>query len=222
MTLDVDTSAFSSMCNELAALMNAPPEQVLREEIGRVLSKAIENTDAAEASSIIRHSQSTTRSLQSATMYSPKNPGRRHLKGGKVLYNTRWRYPDTLWSSLEAARHRDLARRLAARGLAKRSWYRLGQLINVKVDAPGYVKKAVASTGKIYPEDERATINRSVGKIEFIVENAQPTVNAIGGAQALRRAINGRVQYFLTNIEKGVFDSMDKIVKKYQGVTTHG
>lgn len=220
-TIEVDTSRFSEMCSALSVMMTAPPEQVLREEVGKVLSKAIENTDAAEIESIRRSSESATHSMQSASLYTPKNPARRHLRKGRVIYNLKWRYPDALWSSIRTARAIHLGKRIAARGLAKRSWYSLGQRIGVKVEAPAFVKKAVASTGKIYPEDAAATVNRGNGRIEYIIENSQPTVNAIGGAQALQRAIDGREKYFWINIEKGVFESMDKVVKKYPGITTH-
>ncbi len=218
MTIDVDTSLFNEMCNELAQRMGKPDEAILREETGRVLSKTIENTDAADADKIRQHSELATHSLQSADLYTPKNANRRHLKGGRVLYNLAWRYPDSLWASIQLKKAIDVNKRIAARGLAKRSWYRLGQLIGVKVDAPAYVKKAIARTGKIYPEDERATVQRSDGEVTFIIENAQPTVNAINGAEALQRALDGRLKYFVTNVSYGVFNDVKAIAKKYAGV----
>ncbi len=217
-TGEVDTTDFSAMCSELSAKLGAPIETVLREEVGRVLSKTVENTDAADADKIRRHSEQATNSLQPASLYAPKRTGRRHLKGGKVLYRLSWRYPDALWSAIKTRRAIDLGKRLKARGLAKRSWYRLGQLLGVKVDAPAYVKKAVAMTGKIYPEDERATVKRSEGEITFIIENAQPTVNAINGEQALQSAIDGRVSYFVINTINDVFEDLSKAAKKYPGI----
>jgi hypothetical protein len=219
---DVDTTDFNAMCDDLAAILKQPPEKVLREEVGRVLSKTIENTDAADADKIRQHSQQATASLQSASLYAPKNAGRRHLKGGRVLYNLSWRYPNQLWSAIQVKRAQDVARRLAARGLAKRSWLRIGQLLSVPVDAPAYVKKAIAMTGKIYSGDERATIARTDGGVTFTIENAQPTVNAINGDSALQRAIDGRTTFFVTNMEKGVFGSLETAAKKYPGVKING
>ena len=222
MSGDVDTTDFNAMCDDLAAILKQPPEKVLREEVGRVLSKTIENTDAADADKIRQHSMNAAASLQSATLYTPKNPGRRHLKKGRVLYNLSWRYPSQLWSAIQVRRAIDLNKRLAARGLAKRSWLRIGQLLSVPVDAPAYVKKAIARSGKIYPEDERATITRTEGGVTFTIENAQPTVNAINGESAIQRAMDGRVSFFVTNIEKGVFDSLATAAKKYPGVKVNG
>lgn len=222
MTGEVDTTDFNAMCANLSEILKAPPEKVLREEVGRVLSKTIENTDAADADKIRQHSQNAAASLQSASLYTPKLGGRRHLKKGRVLYNLSWRYPNQLWSAIQVKRAEDLARRLKARGLAKRSWLRIGQLLSVPVDAPAFVKKAVAMTGKIYPEDERATIARTDGGITFTIENAQPTVNAINGDRALQRAIDGRVSFFVTNVSKGVFDSLESAAKKYPGVKVNG
>ncbi len=206
------------MCESLAEVASRPRETILREEVGRVLTKTIDNTDAADADKIRRHSQSATSSLQSTSLYSPKRPARRHLKSGRVLYNLSWRYPDQLWAAIQLKRAEDLNRRIAARGLAKRSWFRIGQLLGVKVDAPAYVKKAIAMTGKIYPEDERVTVRRSDAEVVFIIENSQPTVNAINGAQALQQAIDGRVTYFITNVGKGVFDDMAAVAKRYPGI----
>jgi len=220
--LKVDTSVFSAMCDDLAKMLDVPPDQVLREEVGRVLSQAIKNTDAAEKASIERHQATATHSLQSISLYSPKRPGRRHLHSGRVLYKLSWKYPNKLWSAIKRARAADLKKRLRARGLAKQSWFRQGLLLGISVDAPEFVKKAVARTGRAYPEDETVSVDRRKGEIVISTENSQPTVNRIGGAEALQRAIDGRTSYFLVNVTKDVFDNMDRIAKKYPGITING
>lgn len=204
MTGEVDTTDFNAMCDELSDILRVPPDQVVRNEVGRVLSKTIENTEAADVDKIRRHSEQAK--------YSRQN--------GK-LYNLSRHYPDKLWASIQLRRAIDLNKRIAARGLAKRSWYRIGQLLSVRVDAPAYVKKAIARTGKIYPEDERASIDKKDGSVSFTIENAQPTVNAINGEQALQSAIDGRTSYFVVNTMNGVFDDLSKAAKKYPGVTVH-
>lgn len=222
MSMTVDTSAFSQSCETLARLVEHPPEEVLLEEIGRVLTQAVKNTNAAEASSIKQHQQRRTHSLQPTTMYAPKRPGRRKLHGGKVLYNLSWKYPNRVWTAIQKARAEDLRRRLKARGLAKQSWVLLGDKLGVEVDAPSYVRNAVATTGKTYPENVSVQKKQESGEVSFVTENSQPTVNLIGGAEALQRAIEGRRQYFLNNVAHHVFTSMEKAAKKYPGITFHG
>jgi hypothetical protein len=207
------------MCDDLAKMLGVPPDQVLREEVGKVLSQAIKNTDAAEAASIKRHQAASTHSLQAASLYAPKRPGRRRLHKGRVLYNLSWKYPNKLWSAINRARAADLKKRLRARGLAKQSWFRQGLLLGLSVDAPEYVKKALATTGKEYPANESVNVSRRKGEIVIDTENSQPTVNAIGGGQALQRAIDGRSEYFFVNVSKDVFDNMDRVAKKYPGIT---
>jgi hypothetical protein len=220
MTVTVDTSQFSAMCRELAKKLQAPPERVLREEIGRVLSRAIELTPAADKSKIEAHSRNAVATLQPAGLYAPKRPGRRHLKKGRVLYDlNKFRYPNALWQAILTARAADLKKRIKARGLAKQSWLRIAMLQAFPVDAPGYVRSAVATTGKQYPQDEKVDVARSNGNYSYTIENSQPTINAIDGEIILARAVNGRVSYFLKNIEKEVFTDLKKIATKYPGVT---
>lgn len=220
MNVTVDTSQFSAMCRELARKAQVPPDRALREEIGKVLSRAIELTPAADKSKIEAHSRTATATLQPASLYAPKRPARRHLQKGRVLYSlTKFRYPDALWTKITAARAADVKKRIAARGLAKQSWYRIALLQAFPVDAPSYVRSAVATSGKQYPEDEKVDVERGNASYTYTIRNSQPTINVIDGEIILARAVNGRVQYFLKNIEKDVFTDLKKIATKYPGVT---
>jgi hypothetical protein len=221
MTITIDASLFTAMCRELADKAKAPDDEVLREETGRVLSRAVQLTPAASVQGITGHSGRALFSLQAATLYSPQRPQRRNLRGSRVMYKLTNRYPDQLWAKLTDARNQDLKKRLAARGLAKQSWWKIGKLLGLDVDAPAYVQQAVAKTGKDYPQDESARTIREDGRIGYEGENSQPTINAIGGAEILENAMAGRIDFFLANMKKGVFDSMDEIARKYPGVTTH-
>src|SRR5215468_3277194 len=114
------------MCLELAAIADSPPDQVLREEVGKVLSKAIDNTDAASVASIRQHHDQAPFTMQPASLYTPKRKRARKIhRGGKISYSLKFRYPDRLWRAIQRARAIDLKKRLAARGLAKQSWYKL-------------------------------------------------------------------------------------------------
>lgn len=217
LTLESDARFFDAMVAELARVCEAPPDEVLLEEIGRVLTQAIKETKAATKESIVAHAASKTHTLQPSTLYTPKHPQRRKLRKGKVLYNLSYRYPPRLWAAIVKARAADLKRRIAARGLAKQSWYKLGLLLGVAVEAPEYVKKAVPITGKTY-QDERVQVSQGNGTNAYTLQTNQPTLLAIGGEEALERAVQGRIGYFVTNVTKNVFDKLADIAKKYPGI----
>jgi hypothetical protein len=218
MSITVDTSLFDTMCRELSTSLKVPYSDVLEAEVGKVLEKAIEDTPAANASAIRAHQESARYSLQPADLYSPRQPGRRKLKNGRVAYNMTFRYPSFLWQEIQKARAVDIAKKIKARGLAKKSWLTIAAKLGLNVKAPGFVTTAVASTGKAYYDDVSGEKTGGAGDISIHIENSQPTINAIGGDEILQKAVDGREQYFVQNIAHGAFDSIDKIVKKYPGI----
>ena len=218
MTIEVDTSAFDGMCYELARMAGSPPTQALREEVGKVLSRAIELTPAASVEKISRQQQNQAYAMEPASLYTPKFPKRRNVRNGRVLYKLTNRYPDTLWQKIQQARNKDIKKKIAARGLAKQSWWIIGNLLGLNVPAPAYVTRAIPTSGKTY-KDETARVDRQGAEVAYEFENSQPTINAIDGAKILQKAIDGRVNYFLTNVSREVFDKMESIAKKYPGVT---
>lgn len=205
------------MCLDLAHKVDALPEDVMREEIGKVLEKTIENTAAADVSKIRQHSENARFTLMPATLYTPRGRRPRKLIGGKVLYDLTRRYPPQLWAAIQKVRAVDLANRIAARGLAKQSWLRIAEKWGINVTVPGYVRKAVPTSKKQY-DDESARVTRMPNELTYELENSQPTVNAIGGAKALQSAVDGRTEFFHVNMAHGVFDDMANIAKKYPGI----
>jgi hypothetical protein len=219
MEVTIDTTRFEEMCEALAAEIHVPIDNIVREELGRVLSKTIENTDAADVSKIKNKSENARLSMQRASIYQPQRPSRRKLvQGNFVLYDLSHHYPDALWQAIQRSRAMDVAKRLKARGLAKQSWWLMGQKLGLTVDAPAYVKKAKATTGREYSEDEKVSQRVSSDEVSYTMDNYQPTVNAINGEEAIERAIDGRMGYFMENLRRGVFDNLERIALKYGGV----
>jgi hypothetical protein len=109
---------------------------------------------------------------------------------------------------------------MQARGLSKKSWFMLAAKMGLPVNAPGYVKKAIARTGKSYPQNYSVTRNENKNSLTFEFVNNQPTVQfeEAGGYSALRRALAGRVKFFQNNMKTGVFQSAAAIAKKYKGI----
>src|SRR5215472_14232018 len=165
------------MCDELARRLGEPPEEILKEEVGKVLEKAIEDTPAMNVGMLRAKSDAARFTQQPATMYQPRYKVRRHLrKGNKVIYDLRRRYPNQLWAKITEARKADLKKRIAARGLAKQSWLKIADMLGISVRAPSYVEQALPSTGKTY-EDERVQVDSGKGRLSYHIENSQPTVN---------------------------------------------
>jgi hypothetical protein len=214
----VDTSQYGAMCRELAKACDVPPEEALTKETGKVLEQAVKNTKAADTSKIKSRFDQAKFSLQPAGLYSPRRKARRHpRRGGKILYNLSYRYPNSLWGAIQTARRADLQRILKARGLAKRSWYEIAEKLGIKIEVPGYVKNAIASTGRTY-EDVIGEKIHEAASARIHIENSQPTVNLIGGEEALQKAIDGRVSFFLNNLQRDVFQHLEQIVRKYPGI----
>lgn len=216
----VDTRAFRQMCRELAAKAKVPDETVLVAEVGKVLEGAARNTKAGSKAKIASRFKNATFSMQPSDMYSPKS-GRTGVNvsaNGFIPYYLRNRYPDNLWALMSARRNASFAAAIAAIGLSKRSWFEIAKRLGLTISVPAYAKKAVASTGKDYPENISIKIERGNGKLQISFFNSQPTVNKIGGARALQVAIDGRVKGFLVSLSKGTFTSAAKIAAKYPGI----
>jgi hypothetical protein len=140
------------------------------------------------------------------------------LGNGRKTYWLENRYPDALWARIEAARKKSLHRKIKARGLSKQSWWLLAARAGLQINAPGFVKKAVASTTLTYPENFTARQVNRRDEVGIFFSNAQPTVPWAGGQRALRKAINGRVGFFRRNLKLGVFKDMKKIAVAYPGL----
>jgi hypothetical protein len=205
--LDIDTTNFNRAIQQIAKYSGADLVTVVESEAQAVLTKAAGFTKSASASRIREN-----HNRQKAT--------RADVGNGSKLYFLDNRYPNPMWSRLKRARAASLKRKLAARGLAKQSWAQLAYLAGLSITVPAYVLKAVASTGRTYPENVTASRLRKGRAFGIFFENAQPTANLayVGGPRAVQRAINGRVKFFARNMEKGVFTSLRKIAAAYPGL----
>ncbi len=212
----VDTRQFNQMCRQFAKEVNVPLPAVLKAEVGKVLETAVKYTASAKVSKITKRYEDFVPMGQDA--YSPKRIRRfGNLIGPNLIYYMQNRYPRELWSRLLARRRELIARKRAARGLAKQSWLQLADALGVPISVPGYVNTAIPSTGQTYKNvsvSEKATDKGA----EISISNAQPTINAIGGAGILQRATDGRSKYFYENMKRGVFNSLKEVARAYPGM----
>lgn len=213
----VNTGQFNAMCEQLSKLAATPHLKVVRSEVGSVLEKASEYTRKASAGKIrSRYQDFVPMGMDS---YSPKSVRRYggNLRGNNLVYYMQNKYPNELWNALKARRRLLVERTLAARGLAKKSWLEIAEALGIQIDVPDYVRSAMPKTGKQYTNAKvKQTISKD--KIQIDISTAQPTVNAIGGAGALARAMKGRIQYFNRNAEHAVFADVKRIAKAYPGL----
>ncbi len=201
---DIDMSQFTRMLHELKdSVPSANEVDIIRNEVGKVLERAEQLTESASVSKIKQRSADAKYTTYQGKVYKLSN-----------------KYPSSLWQSIKSKRAADLAKKLHARGLAKKSWVMLANKLGIPIKAPQYVLRAVATTGREYYEDVNATEHYDDKKVEIRIENNQPTINAIGGSVILEMAIAGRVKFYFRNLEHGVFMSLEKITKKYPGIVT--
>lgn len=222
----VDTSGFEAACLALAKVTGKSMESVVTSELGRVLDQTISYTPSASKAKIDARFEAARFTAQPPDLYTPrtkvglKRRSQAHLYKGKLRYNlVENRYPDPLWQSIKVEREKSRKRKYGAIGLARKSWWDIAQRLGLPVSR-NRVAKAIATTGKEYPQD--ISVSKSVQETEIAVAfiNAQPTVNlpSVNGRRALQSAINNRVKAFLANLHLGVFKSMEQIAHQYPGL----
>jgi hypothetical protein len=222
----VNTQGFEAACLALAKVSGRSMQETVESELAKVIDRTIEFTPSSTASRIRKTFDGQTFTAQPSTLYAPQtSPGRtvrsnaRVSKSGKLFYFLENRYPNALWTQIAQRRKESLQRKIAAIGLAKKSWWVIAKALGLPVKL-GRFANAQSPDGRDHPEN--FSVSKSVRETDIAVAfiNSQPTVTnpKVGGRRALQSAIDGRVKYFLTNVQLGVFKSMDNIAKRYPGL----
>jgi hypothetical protein len=224
----VNTKGMEAACLALAKVTGKSIEEVANAEVAKVLDKAIDYTKSASRASIVKNYNASGYTSQNPTLYTPVTSAgskwrakARRTKNGKLIYNLNNRYPLALWLAIQKSRAKSLKAKIGAIGYAKKSWWIIGIKLGLPVKG-GRFTKAVPQTGVEYPGDFTISRKNTSDGLEISFTNAQPTVNLVNGKDALQKAINGRVQFFTTNVKKGVFDSMAQIARAYPGLHLTG
>lgn len=203
MSKNFDTSNLNRACVALAQSAGVPMESVVDYESEKIIEAAIRYTTGATVAKITTDVSKKEWTTLDGKRYALEN-----------------RYPDAVWSRITSHLKKGLQRRIKARGLSKQSWLKLAEAVGLKVKAPGFVAKAIPSTGQTYPGNAQARRVRVRGRSAIFFTNSQPTVQSpyAKGRSALQRAITGRTKYFATNLKKGVFSEIQKIARAYPGL----
>ena len=114
---------------------------------------------------------------------------------------------------------------LGARGLSKQSWVQVGDALGIAVPGiPSYVRAAITSSNRPSPS---GTGSRTVSDdgILYTLENSMQTLisphkaeEGLQGEMILQRAFNSRERAIMVGIEKGIFDDLDKALRRFPGL----
>ena len=191
----------SQTAQKLSEASGRPMKDVAEYESARIIEACIRGTPAAKIAKI--------EARQGKRLYGVHNAGR-----GRKKYKYTNRFPDPVWAKISEDRKKSLLRKIENRGLSKESWLKLAKAAGFDVKAPAYVQKISSN----HPENASFTRTESDSSVKLSFKNSQPTIQKIGGQRILKRAVAGRVKYFQKNLEKGVFESIDKVAKAYPGL----
>lgn len=157
---------FHEALRSLQRLSGRDFEQVIKSELGIVLSQTVRSMKKASVASLEKNHRSRPGAFYSVPyagptsrtgkQYSPKEIDRAQTraaearsrgKNGRALYyfpgsRQAKRYPDWLWRQIQEFRAQSLTRRKGARGLAAKMWVHIGNQLNIPVQAPAYVRAA--------------------------------------------------------------------------------
>jgi hypothetical protein len=196
------TRDFNRMLEEFASIS---PEiefkQIVRAVAIRVIAGALRRTRAADANRI--------RESREAAEFTTMD--------GKLYKLSNYFHNDALWNRITNKRRASLQKKLAARGLAKQSWYIMAQKLGTAIDVPSYVD-AANYDGKTYPGDVNYVDTTSGGAYALKIINASPIVQQAGGQAALIFAMQAETRYFQTLLAKGAFRNAATRAAKYPGV----
>lgn len=214
----VDTSGMEAACLALAKVSGKSLAEVVDSELTAILNTTIDRIPAASVKKITnRYAKFVPMGMDS---YSPRRVRRYGgSSGSNIIYCMDNRYPNQLWALLKSRRADLIAKKKRARGLSKKSFWTIGQMLGLKVKGGEFVK-AIPASGNEHRENfqARRRVTDTDISVEFI--NAQPSVNSpyVGGGAKFQTAMNGRVKFFIKNAELGVLDSLEKVAAQYPGL----
>ena len=200
--LQIQVNAFNGAMRDMAArLGDAKTQQrVIDYEVARIMEKALQGTKAATVAGIRKN-----HAEKQWTTFNQKH------------YKLSWRFPNPLWKDISEMRKRVLQKKLAARGLSKRTWSELGISFGQHVKAPEYVYNAVSHghTGARNVGSIRQPSTKGYG---LVITNSSPLLQFSDARRAFFSAVAGRRLFYERNVAMGVFNDLKQVAKKYPGM----
>jgi hypothetical protein len=140
------------------------------------------------------------------------------MNGGRHWSNERWARFQAHSRQRREMIQKTMREKLAARGLAKKSWVQIADDLGLDLGVPKWISGARDPKGRPFKEGLATTL---VEQAAFIVEitNSNPlVVGRLDGREILAGAMRDREKAFMIDMEKGVFDDVERRAKRYPGV----
>ena len=235
---EVDATSFDNGMRELAKITGADFRKVVKSEAHAILTKAIKKTGAASSANIKAHytykgeGPTPPSVIDKVTLNGRRVRVRSIRKRGAWVTRKKGNYfdPDRInpqFKQLEKVLKARLKYAKARRGQSKATWIYIGKRAKLKpLNAPDYVMRAF----RLLPQSlKRQLRGGEVGlesdQYHLFIFNAGRTAMAPrsrlgpGGYFAFKDAYNGRIAFFKVNMKKGAFETIDKALAKYPGLS---
>jgi hypothetical protein len=239
MTFTLDSSTFDGGMRELARITGKDFKDVVHHEGHAILKKAIKKTKSASLANIKAHytykGVGTTPSsvIGHVTLNGKKRRVRSIRYFGRWVEDKKGRRWDKFKINPE---FKQLDKFLKARmkwakdrrGQSKATWLYIAKRAKLHhfSGLPAYVIKAL----NLMPQSLKSQLrgeDHGLASSEYylLIGNAGRTAMAPqsrkgpGGYFAFKDAYNGRIAYFKMNMEKGAFETIEEILKKYPGLS---
>lgn len=208
-TIDVKVDQFNAAIADMQQRLGgtATKRQIIDFEVGKILEKTLAGTKTATAASINNSVKRTN-----WTTYPANWNG-----GGGKRYLLTNRYPNSLWGKIQGQMSMSLARKVAAKGWARKSWFALALKIGVQIDDKGSnmakVSNHEAADNVTYRRDENG------GNYMLVIANTSPLLRWADSARAFFAAVAGRTGFYKQNLAHGVFNDLAQVSRKYPGLS---
>lgn len=200
-TIQVKLDDFNAAIADMQSrLGNARTQRsVIDNEVGKIIEKTLAGTKTATRASI----NDSLKKTEWTTI------GGRHW----LLTN---RYPDRIWAMIQEGMAASLARKVAAIGWARKSWYALAKKLGLSINSKG----SEMATVRGHDADENVTYRRdeSQGNYLLVIANTSPLLRYADSDRAFFGAVAGRTAFYRQNLAHGVFNDFAEVAKKYPGL----
>jgi len=226
----IESERFNSALKTLVKITGASQEQVLKSEMRSMLGKAMKDTSKADRKKIIAYydfkglGKEQPDAVKGKVMIDGKLIWTRKVFK-KGMWKTRkkgnWWDPNAINPMFKKVKaHFDRQRKYALSqiGQSKATWYHLAKKIGAKGSKLGShnVPSFVSKLRLPRRLKDKLKINEG-SELDYFVEvvNSGDTTPWANGRYALESAFKGRKDFYVTNIEKGVFKTLERTLAKY-------
>ena len=158
--------------------------------------------------------------------YIMRGPGR--WGGRSAPEGAHW--PDRIWQQYQSLvdqspeelaqlEKRWIAQALASQGLARQSWSQIAEALGLTLHGADGVRSAKGSDGRDY-RNGTATKESTRDRTVFTLSNSMPALvsGRLDGESIITRAFAAREKAFDTALEKGLFQDVEFLAKRYPGL----